>query len=357
MRGAVNQGLPLNTVVSTGNLARIMAADPGRLAESVLISPVPDADTGWEGALHAHWERGGRVLLYGPLDHASPRLAEFLGCRFAEPLDGDFEVEARLECDAIESGAYGTVLRHSPLLSAGGLRVAAAKAPLAVARRDGGERIVAATGERVVWVRGTVACDPERTGGHLLVPLDPAAFFPAELLVRMGLRPLGVELSVEKMRAGLPTPMVCASRHDNGFVFAGYSADTTAAIQLRLQQGAPVLDNTETRIVDGRARYAPPKSWVAECRVFVEQAAAGPVGCRTRHSGHPAVAERLEVNGLADATVRFYPKAGTVARVAMTLNRPVPCLGAQAVRWVERHDACGHYLEATGVSGTLMISW
>jgi hypothetical protein len=357
MRGAINQGLPLNTVVSTGNLASTMARHPERLGESILVSPVPDADTAWEQALYAHWERGGRVLLYGPLDHASPKLAEALGCKLAEPLDGDFELAVTGCADTIETNAYGTVLRHTALFSAGGLRVASADQPLATACRDGVERVVAVTGERVAWVRGTVACDPNHTSGHLLIPLDPGAFFPAEMLMRIALQSLGVELAVEKIQANVKTPMVCACRHDNGFVFTGYSADTTSAIQLRLPQGAPVLDNTEMRLVNGRARYTPPKSWAAECRVFVEQADGGPIGARTRHSGHPKVHERLEVNGLKEATVRFYPKAGTAQNVVMSLNMGVPCLGAPTVEWIEKRDAMGHYLEATNVSGLLMISW
>lgn len=357
MRGAVNQGLPLNTVVSTGNLASLMAKSPDRLAESILLSPVPDAGTAWERALLAHWERGGRVLLYGPLDHASPALAEFLGCTLGEALEGEFDLEVTGCPDQLEQAGYGTVLAHTALFSAGGLREAGARKPLATATRDGVRRVVAATGERMAWVRGTVACDPNRVTGHLLMPLDPARFFPAEMLVRVALKTLGFELAVEKMRPGVTTPMLCVSRHDNGFLFAGYSADTTTAIQLRLPQGAPLLDNTETRLVDGCSRHTPPKSWVAECRVFIEQDEPGPVGCRTRHSGHPSVRERLEISGLRDATVRFYPKTGTAARVKMTLDRGVPCLGAPEVAWTEKRDERGHYLEAAGVSGLLMISW
>ena len=357
MRGAINQGLPLNTVVSTGNLVSAMAAAPERLAESVLISPVPDAGTPWEQALRAHWEGGGRVLLYGPLDHAGPDLLCLLGCEFGDALAGDFETSVTICPDTIEEGGYGTVLRHTPLFSAGGLRATTATNPLATATQGGTDRVIAATGERVAWVRGTVACDPEHTSGHLLNPLDPAAFLPAEMLTRIALHELGFELAIEKIRPGLKTPMVCASRHDNGFIFAGYSADSTAAVHLRLPQGAPALDNTEMRIVGGRARYTPPKSWVAECRVFVEQADGGPIGARTRHAGHPKVHERLEVNGLDNATVRFYPKAGTAQNVVMSLNRPVPSLGAPVVDWVERRDANGHYLEASGVTGLLMISW
>jgi hypothetical protein len=115
MRGAINQGLPLNTVISTGNLASTMASHPERLAESILISPVPDADTAWEQALYDHWERGGRVLLYGPLDHASPELAEFLGCELAEPLDGDFELSVTGCPDVIETAWSCATPRCSPL--------------------------------------------------------------------------------------------------------------------------------------------------------------------------------------------------------------------------------------------------
>ncbi|NUQ01997.1 MAG: hypothetical protein HUU35_19290, partial [Armatimonadetes bacterium] len=66
-RGAVNRGLPLNTVISTRNLIALMQSEPARLLSSVLLSPVPQADSPWEAALLRHLEAGGQVLLYGPV--------------------------------------------------------------------------------------------------------------------------------------------------------------------------------------------------------------------------------------------------------------------------------------------------
>lgn len=370
MRGAVNNGLPLNTVISTGNFTAIAGTGQNIFAESVLVSPVPDAGSEWARALIAHVKTGGKALVYGPLEHADPGFLELLNLKQVPALDGKFALELAQPFDLFEGDAPVPVLRHHALFSAGGLDGAVADSAdsatrvLARAIQNGEVRTVSLYRAAdawgwggIAWVRGTVSCDPERTSGHLLVPLSPDQAFPAECLMRDALRVLGWDFTVERSSMHIPVPMTCVSRHLNAFIFAGFSANTTAAVHLRTPQGIPLLTDTETRIIGGRGRYAFPKAWQHECRVFIEQSDTLSVGCRVRHSGLTGIRRRLEIVGLEQATVRFFHEPGTAGSVEMRLNSQVPCLVGELAEFEEKRDALGSYLEARGITGQMMISW
>lgn len=363
MRGAVNYGLPLNTVVSTRAATALLRGRPDALDGSVLVTPVPDAEAPWGDVLQAHLQRGGQALLYGPLGRAGTWLRDLLGLDLAEALEGEFVLDVDTGDDA-PGLAQG--LRHHGLFSAGGLsevpRPGSAATVLAMVRQPAGERVAATSvvlpgGGRLTWVRGTVSCDPQKVGGHLLVPYDARQAFPAEMLMRRALGSFGWSLRQAKIHAGQPGPMLCISRHANGFHFAGFSPDTTVGLRLRTPHGAPLLAGLETQLVDGHACYTPAKAWFRECRVFVDQADGGPLSCRIRHSGFPAIRRRLEITGLDRARVRFFAEPGSEGRVEMTRNGDVPCLNAERVPYVAEADRLGTYLQADGLTGQLMISW
>lgn len=363
MRGAVNYGLPLNTVISTRAATARLRACPEALDGSVLVTPVPAADAAWNGVLQAHVQRGGQALLYGPLGRAGAWLLDLLGVELSEPLEGEFALDTEV-CDV--APGIATNLRHHGLFSAGGMaeapRTAAGPPLLALARHPRGNRAAATSVDlpgagRLTWVRGTVACDPQKVGGHLLVPYDARHAFPAEMLMRQALASFGWSIRHEKLHAGQPGPMLCISRHRNAFYFAGFCPDTTVALRLRAPHGVPLLAGLETQIVDGQARYTPAKAWFRECRVFVDQADGGPLSCRIRHSGFPSIRRRLEITGLNQARVRFFPEPGSEGRFEMTRNGDVPCLNAERVAWLAAADRLGPYLQAEGLSGQLMISW
>ncbi|OGV81501.1 MAG: hypothetical protein A3K19_26045 [Lentisphaerae bacterium RIFOXYB12_FULL_65_16] len=370
MRGAVNQGLPLNTVISTGNAVTALASNRDAFAESALVSPVPQADSAWEQVLLQFAAGGGRVLLYGPLRHASAKLLKTLNLKVGAPLSGEFELTLKFEGDHVQDRPMATRLVHHPLLSAGGLEAVAANIEdvpaclLAAVSQDQATRVVAWTrslrewnGGRISWVRGTVSCDPERTGGHLLVPLNPAETYPAEAMMRQALQSFGIFITPEKRNPEQPNPMLCVARRSNGFFLSGFTPDTTTAVQLRFPQGAPVLTNLETWVEGGRAQYNLPRAWHRECRVFIEQGEDGRVGCMERCSGMVGVSRRFLVTGLRNATVRFYYEAGTQGSVKMLRNPQSPYLAGEFLSAVEKTDALGHYLQADGVSGDVMISW
>ncbi len=363
MRDAVGRGLPLNTVVSTRSIGPALEARPDLFAESILVSPVPEADSHWESLLLDHVEKGGKVLLYGPLAGAGERTLSALHLSLAEPLDGEFEIESQLRADSTRCGEYAPKLQHYGTFSAGGVRAAADDAAhvLVPVVQDDARRAAAATAApgdgTLTWVRGTVACDPEETGGHLLVPLPPEVCFPAPVLMRWALQTFGIEFGVEKENARQPDPMFCIARHRNAFFFSGHSPDPTVSLSLRMPQGAPLLQGLNTVLRGGRARYTLPTAWHRECRVFVEQEADAVISCRDMPSTEIGVERRVEIMGLEDATVRFYPETGAEEGVRFLHDPHWPFINGDFREPQRRSDALGSYMELTGISGILMITW
>ena len=381
MRGAVNNGLPLNSVISTRSFVQALS-DSARFTESILVSPVPDAGSAWESGLLDFATGGGRALLYGPVTRASERVLHALNLAKAEPLAGEFELDIQAQTDLLHPDALARKLVHPALFSAGGMDgvIAEPNDPntqtLASGSQGDQTRCAALAralpewnGGRLAWVRGTVACDPEQIGGHLLVPLRADVSYPGERLMRLALQAFDFELLVEKpspyrierlMETALPEmscPLTCISRHRNAFYFSGYTPDTTYRVHFRLPQGAPVLTGYETLLANGRSTYSMPRAWRRECRVFVEQT-EGQLGCRTvSASSVYGFRNRLLVSGLRDATLRFYHEPDSEGKL-YTLRNPVwPFIQGDFVHPTPRDDRLGVYLEATELTGDLMITW
>lgn len=370
MRGAVNNGLPLNTVISTRNFVSAREASPGGFAESTIVTPVPEAGSRWQEALLGHVESGGRALVYGPIGQADSAFLRALNVSCAEPLSDGFDLDLRVDPDAFSKAPMALNLTHPELLSAGGMRAVIANSAdagtnvLAIASQDGESRVAALCrsmpdwqGGKLTWVRGTVACDPIRTSGHLLVPLDPTAHFAGEVLMRYALQSLGIHITVEKHSAAQGSPVLTVARHANGFFLSGFTRDTTTALRLRFPQGAPLLAGLETRLIGGQTRYTLPRAWHRECRVFVQQKRDGGLACHEINSGMVGVERRMHVSGLDNATIRFYHKPGTEARVKMLRNGQHPYLAGDFAEFAVKHDGLGRYLQTDNVTGALVISW
>ena len=221
MRGAVANGFPINTVVSTGNFLSSLTKQPTLYRGSVLITPVPDAGSELEQRLMELVCLGGLVLLYGPLGNAGPDLLSMLNLATDEPIAGELRLHLSGSVDRMKREPYPTRLIHRPLLSAGGVEAILAKGNAegvkvcATVSAGTVERVAALhrqlpdwKGGSLGWVRGTVSSDIQ-PGQRLLVADDPADFFSGEMLMRVLLSRFGYEIGIEKgrtRRAHTPDP-------------------------------------------------------------------------------------------------------------------------------------------------------
>lgn len=387
MRAAVNNGLPLNTVVSTRNFLSSLKRDPALYRESILVTPVPDAGTELSGALIRFADSGGRVLLYGPVAHAGDDLLAALNLRRVAPLAGELELLSAMPLDEFTEGAHPRRLNHRAVMSAGGIETLLADpgderthAPFRVIQ--GEERRVATVwrplpdwkGGMIAWVRGTNS--NSYTGGHLLTPDDPVNWFQGDLLMRHMLGAFGWQITLRKREPAqanaiapannakappVASPIIAIARHDNGFFFSGCMRNTNVELSLAAPWGAPIFVGFETELREGMACYRMPRAWHRECRVFVRQE-QGEIFCMERHSGEIGVSRRLKLMGLKDATLRFYPERGTREKVTLLMNPRsadgfTPTEKEKIVQARAGDDAEGHYLEAENLTGILTISW
>lgn len=364
IRAAINDGFPLTGVISTGNFATLCADSPGRFDRSVVVTPVPDAGTTAEAALLVTIRRGGRALLYGPLWRAGDEILSLLGLALAEPLSGEGTVTAACP-DLLDEPVESPRIIHREATSGGGVHAVrdgneAGAEVVASAHFDAGERILAAyrsTEEGAIcWTRGTVSA-AWKEGEYLLVPDDPASYYPPHALLRVLAARMGYTMEWRKPGAEVASPVVMVHRHLGGLRLSMYAPQTIVGIALRFPLGAPLLEGLHTRLEHGSSTYHPPRFWTRECRVFVEQQ-AGTVHTRRMRPSAYGISGRMVVGGLRNACVRFLPETGYEESTTVLLNSRYPWMVGEpfGLRTV-RDRVHGVYLEARDVTGELMFAW
>ena len=103
IRQAVNNGLPVNTVISTGSFQKVIGQNPARFKESVLLSVVPEAGSPLEKALIEFVENGGKLMVYGPADHAGKAFLDLLNLQNTAPLEGEFKISSVYTGDEMQA--------------------------------------------------------------------------------------------------------------------------------------------------------------------------------------------------------------------------------------------------------------
>ncbi|MBU0477379.1 hypothetical protein KKC91_02285 [bacterium] len=367
IRGAINNGFPLNTVVSTGNFTSIMTSIPEYFMESILITPIHGDNSKICPMLLKHLQNGGRILFYGPIEYANESILKLLNLQKTAPISGDLELSLNLETDKLSEHAYPTKLKHDELLSGGGLRAALREKQdpyskiIAVLNKDKETRIAAISrsmpdwkGGKLAWVRGV---NSFTLNARHPVMFDPAEVFHGELLMRFILAEFGYEIQVKKCSPDQRNPVITVTRHKNGFFFSCFAPDTTVALSLRFPQGAPLFKGMETRLINGSSTYFLPRALCRECRVFIEQEEDSLIFCKEEHSGHVGVYRRFLLSGLKKATVRFYNEPGMEANVKMLRNPKRPFIVGNFAKFRQGNKAYGQHLVTKNISGELLISW
>lgn len=196
IRQAINEGFPLNTVVSTKNFTSIRKAGKTTFDESVLVTIVPPAGSELEVQLINFVEEGGKLIVYGPALNGSKKFLDFLNIKNSVPLSGEFQVNVLMEIDQTQNQP-SMVLRHNTM-SGGGIEAIVADPDvtdtkiLARAFQNQEKRDIVLIrqnddwdGGAVCYIRGTNSATYK--GGHLLTPDDPEKWFSGSVLMRYGL--------------------------------------------------------------------------------------------------------------------------------------------------------------------------
>lgn len=366
IRQAINNGVPLNTVISTTSFQSAIEKKPELFRESVLITIVPDQGTSLEKRLIAFVKNGGKLIVFGPADHASEEFKDLLNLKNETALDGEFKIKNRYQTDVL-SANFPQIINHRALFSGGGIatvirnRKSSTTRSLLQFEQKGALRDVAWVvtqpdwqGGKVVYLRGTNSS--HFTGGRLLTPDQPDKYFPGPAYLRYVLQEFGISIGVDRLDPKVKPPVLTISRSDNAFIFSGYHPNSTVKDRFKFPQGAPLLLGLETILEDGHSSYYLPTSWNRECRVFIEQK-EGLVSLKEAHSGVKDIYKRYVVTGLKNAIVRVYAQDHINAeKFVAHVNASYPWKTGH-YPFKEQNDEFGKYFLLENVTGTLVVSW
>lgn len=359
--GAINKGLPLNTVVSEENFIKSYHKRPGLYSHSILVSPVPDAGSEMEEILIEAVQEGCNVFLYGPVTYASERMRNLIGVRLSSPIEGDLKIEYLLSEGSNILDLFSDKLRHNALRSGGGINTIEDGKVLVAASvyREKECRAYATfnkqpfiNGGSIAWVRGSFSYEIGCKKDLLPFPHDPQQYFPSEYLMRIMLELFHYSIKIEKLDTSVREPLILASSCRNGMYLSGYVPNTTVKIKLNFPDGAPLMTGTEA-IIESDGAYIPiSKWWHKECRIFVRQAHTSIVTCKVIPSLCPGIEHRLRITGLTKANIVFYPEPDTDVKIT------VDDIRANANTNIDfRLDDNGKKYILDNIDGVLQISW
>jgi len=383
-RGIINQSLPLNTVVSTRNFVSATDSSDRWLGNILFVSTCSDP------AVHekvlAHVAAGGRAIYYGPLTENAEQLTKLLGVEAASEIEGDFEIKWSDSMVELVDPAKPTTIHHPATFSGGGLSHLGVETEnveeIATAVRDNEARSLARLVQRpewnggmLAWLRGGVTCDETRAKQFLPIMLNEKKVFHVEeiaglIVERMGLHHgmVAMESGTHKdlnkglyhshavVEAGDRKPLLTISRSRNAYVFSGYNP-SDLDVSLSLPLGAPLLTSRHATVRDGKAIYHTPTGWQSECRILVDGQADGRLSVKEWPVIMAGVQHRVQVSGLKNAKVRFFPEAGEEDTLEFLRDPSAPFIVGDFIKPVRVESPEGIYYETEELSGSLMISW
>jgi hypothetical protein len=366
IRQAINNGLPLNTVISTKSFPTAIQEKPNLFSQSILLAVVPDANSAYEKTLINFVKNGGKLVVYGPADYASAAFKELLNLENSTSLTGEFKIINNYLLDNLNR-SYRDKITHQSLFSGGGISTVInnkndkSTKSLVKFSKDGQIRDVLWlrelsewNGGKIAYVRGTNSSHFE--GGRLLKPDNPNEYFVGPLYLRYILKEFGLEYTLDKQDPKVKNPVLGIGRSNNGYFFSGYVPNTSVRHGFKFAQGAPILVGYDAVMENGKANYSFPTAWHREARVFVEQN-DGIVSCKEMHSGELGISRRLQVYGLKNATVRVFPNDETTENtIHFYLNTTYPWKEGH-LKFAKGEKEYGNNYVVKNVTGELVVSW
>jgi hypothetical protein len=364
IRNAINQGLPLNTVISTDQYLAMTDEALKKLNDTVLL-----VATSWltgDKALRISnfVQSGGKVILYGAVKE--PILLDLLHLAEVDGIEGDVEITALVEEDLVEGEAGMRQLRHLGRIASGGLAEQVRGEDghtrlCAVVNQGEEERAFALTrslpewhGGKVGWVRGSL---PFLGDDITHLPIRQAEeWADSAIFLRYLQQDFGYTILQTKRATDSPSALFFVTRHQNGFLINGCKQDTSVQLRLLFPEGSPILIGESTMVGgdEKTALYALGRTFHEECRVFVKQEERSRVSCR-EHAASPTQKKQAEreiaVSGLKQATVTIYPPLA-----ALEANRvEVKHNGITYLDLTGTRD--GNRIRISKITGTIEISW
>lgn len=294
---AINNGLPLSSCVDCDNFIN---QDKTIYGGSVLISPVPTANSEFEKCIIDYIDDGGKVLFCGNADCAGSDFLSRFGLTLTNNSVDKVIVNKEYNVDVHSDGIYSNSIVNREILCNGKINTVSENEGI---KTENGYSL-SSSYKNAVWYRASVSAKINTDGGHI-IPDKMSEHLRSEVLLRNVLREFGYDISFNKPTANSKTPVIMVSKNNNATIFSVYTPDTTVETALKFPLGSPILLGYETEIKNYKSHYCFPRAEHRECRVFVEQN-RGVVYAKEMAPVSSDFRRRICVSGLENATVRFF---------------------------------------------------
>ncbi|WP_269541130.1 hypothetical protein [Cerasicoccus fimbriatus] len=359
---AINEGLPLNTVVDAKELTAALTASGQQ--DAILVTPVPQPGSKLEDDLIKLLSDGIDMQLYGPVLPGSAFL-ELLDLELSEPLEGDFV----LQSSPMEPAEGGNIIRHTTFLSGGpwtetlrgkadvdaaeATQGKASRAAMVIAETDGGV---------IAWTRASLSTGeynpdkPRPIKGPILKPMDRAMFYPTGRLLRNCLGAFGWLIDSDETLNETRPPYLTVHRWKNAFILSGHSRDENAMLSVRHPLGAPLRMNQTTVIAEGLAEITGEIAWTSEVRVFAD-VEFGVIKCLEVPQLMHGVHRRMVISGCEEATLSFLVEPGHTDKIRILLDPVFPYFVGEFIEPEIVSTPYGDAITVSGVSGSILFEW
>lgn len=363
MRNAINCGLPVNTVVNTRVIEKLLADSKTHiLKNTILIIPTTPLDKQFLTLITGYVEDGGKVIFYGPV--LKQTLKKLLNIECGTSLEGEFYLDVSCSQDIILQGNISARVKHEAVISAGGLSEILSDPEddgtniYAVAAQRHDERIFALVRQmktwksgKAAWVRGSL---PFMTGRITHLPIRQSEeFTDTSVLLRYLLSDFGYTFLQERYYDNTKPVMNFVSRHDNAYLFSGYKYDTTVSVQYRFPQGIPLITGKDVYIENNSAAYTFDRAFHNECRVFIDQAENGIVSCREGELKPTPLKHNtrtIKLHNLKNANLLVYPPLSVLKENSVLMKYQDKFI--ELTKMIKND-----HIEIKSISGNVEFSW
>ncbi|NLG15496.1 MAG: hypothetical protein GX561_15000 [Lentisphaerae bacterium] len=319
----IQEGTPLNTVISTGNFRKLISEKPHALDGSILIVPISATfNPSNKQAIETFIENKTKLIFYGNLQGAPDWLKNLLQLQETTPITGKIDLKTSINLDKTGDVPLPTTAFVFPQHSCGGIceiLVPNAKAtPLAFATQNQETRIAALArtldnGTQIAFVKALLPAGDTIRPGRAFDYADKKNTFPTPRLLRHVLGQFGWSITCKAYEVDDLLPRTTISRNDNAFFFNIYAPNTTVEMAVNTPWGAPILTEMNTRLdSDGNAIWHPNRAEHRECRLFVKQKTPSTITAKIAHQGFPEYhdSKKRSYYGFIDAEIRFFVPKG-----------------------------------------------
>jgi len=250
-----------------------------------------------------------------------------------EPLSGEFKVESYIEED-IFSKQINRKFFHNSLFGGGGIGevfYGDKKEKKFILKKDNMERVFASSISykkgKLVWIRGSLPYLTEKFSYQPHILNFSKYYDPGEIL-RYILSELGFKIyqkrfvNVENEKENSESAISCKptlpsvsrpvvmtiSRNHNSFILSGCKPSSDVVSYLSFPEGAPLIKEREVEVKDNFTIYSFDKTFLHECRIFLQQKGNSIVQCKELPV--PVGYNRcLKISGIRNGSISIYPES------------------------------------------------